>query len=48
MDFDSFGLSIRPQKNIIELKNILFDFSNLNENHELFSINKKVVGQFKV
>ena len=25
----------------------LFDFSNLNENHELFSIKKKVVGKYK-
>ena len=39
MDCDSFVLSIGTQNIIIDLKYLgeLFDFSNLNENHELFS-----------
>ena len=39
MDCDSFVLSIEIQNIINELKNLedLFDFSNLNENQELFS-----------
>ena len=51
MDCDSFVLSIETQNIINDLKNLedLFDFSNLNENHELFSTkNKKVVGKFKI
>ena len=51
MDCDSFVLSIETQNIINDLKNLedLFDFSNLNENHELFSNkNKKLVGKFKV
>ena len=51
MDFDSFVLSIETQNIINDLKNLedLFDFSNLDENHELFSNkNKKVVGKFKI
>ena len=50
MDCDSFVLSIITQNIIIHLKSNenLFDFSNLEENHELFGIkNKKVVGNFK-
>ena len=51
MDTDSFVLSVNTT-NIIQdsynLKNY-FDFSNLNENHQLFSnINKKVFGKFKI
>ena len=39
MDCDSFVLSIETQNIIDDLKNLkdFFDFSNLNENHELFS-----------
>ena len=39
MGCDSFVLRIRTQNLINDLKDteILFDFSNLNENHELFS-----------
>ena len=51
MDCDSFVLSIETENIINDLKNLedLFDFSNLNKNHELFSNkNKKVVGKFKI
>ena len=47
---DSFVLSVDTKDIIKDLKNLedLFDFSNLNENHELFSNkNKKVIGKFK-
>ena len=51
MDTDSFVLSVKTKDIIKELKNFedLFDFSNLNENHELFSSkNKNVSGKFKI
>ena len=51
MDCDSFVLSIEAENIINDLKNLekLFDFSNLDKNHELFSNkNKKVVGKFKI
>ena len=51
MDCDSFVLSIETENIINDLKNLddLFDFSNLDKNHELFSNkNKKVVGKFKM
>ena len=51
MDSDSFVLSIETQNIINDLKKLedLFDFSNLNKNHELFSNkNKKVVGKFNI
>ena len=51
MDCDSFVLSIETQNIINDLINLedFFDFSNLNENHELFSTkNKKIVGKFKI
>ena len=51
MDCDSFVLSIETQNIIHDLKNLedLFDFSNLNKNHELFSNKtKKFVGKFKI
>ena len=50
LDCDSFVLSIRTQKLIDELQNLedLFDFSNLNKSHELYSNeNKKAVGNFE-
>ena len=50
MDFDSFVLSIRTKNVENDFKNLedLFDFSNLDVNHQLFSNkNKKVVGNFK-
>ena len=51
MDCDSFVMSIETQNIINNLKNLddLFDFSNLDKNHELFSNkNKKVIGKFKI
>ena len=51
MDCESFVLSIETENIINDLKNLeyLFDFSNLDKNHELFSNkNKKVVGKFKI
>ena len=51
MDCDSFVLGIETEKIFNNLKNLgdLFDFSNLDKNHELFSNkNKKVVGKFKI
>ena len=51
MDTDSFVLSVNTKDIIKDLKNLedLFDFSNLKENHELFSSkNKKVIGKFKI
>ena len=50
MDIDSFVLSVNTKDIIKDLKNLedMFDFSNLDENHELFSNkNKKVIGKFK-
>ena len=46
MDTDSFVLSVNTKNIIQDLHNLknYFDFSNLNENHQLFSnINKKVL-----
>ena len=51
IDCDSFVLSIKTQDIIKDLYNLkdLFDFSNLNKEHKLFSNkNKKVVGKFKI
>ena len=51
MDCDSFVLSIKSENIIKELKNLedMFDFSNIDENHELYSEkNKKVLGKFKI
>ena len=51
MDTDSFVISISTKDFIEDLKNLegMFDFSYLNENHELFSNkNKKVIGKFKI
>ena len=50
MDTDSFVLSVNTKDIINDLKKsqYLFDFSNLYQNHELFSNNnKKVIGKFK-
>ena len=49
MDCESFVLSIETENGIIDKKNLedLIDFTNLNENHELFS-NKKIVCEFKI
>ena len=50
MDTDSFILSVITKDFIKDLKNLedIFDFSNLDKNHEIFSNkNKEVVGNFK-
>ena len=51
MDCDSFILSIKSENTIKDLKKLedIFDFSNIDENHELYSEkNKKVLGKFKI
>ena len=51
IDIDGMILSMRTEKIIKDLKNLedIFDFSNLDENHELFSNkNKKIIGKFKI
>ena len=51
MDTDSFVLSVNTKDITKDLKNLedIFDFSNLDKNHELFSNkNKKVIGKFKM
>ena len=51
MDTDSFVLSINIKDVIKDLKNLenIFDFSNLDKTHEIFSYeNKKVIGKFKI
>ena len=51
MDTDTFVLSVNTKDIIKNLKSReeLFDFSNLNDNHQLFSNkNKKVIGKFKI
>ena len=50
VDTDGMFLSMKTKDIIKDLKNLedIFDFSNLDENHELFSNkNKKVIGKFK-
>ena len=51
MDTDGLILSVNTKDIIKDLKKMegIFDFSNLDENHELFSNkNKKVIGKFKI
>ena len=51
MDTDSFVLSVTTKDIIKDLKNLeyIFDFSNLDKIHELFSNkNKRVIGFFKI
>ena len=51
IDTDGMILRMKTKDTIKELKNVedIFDFSNLDENHELFSNkNKKVIGKFKI
>ena len=51
MDCDSFILSIKSENIIEDLKNLedISDFSDIDENHELYSNkNEKVVGKFKI
>ena len=51
MDTDSFVLSVNTKDIVKDLKNLedIFDFSNLDKNHELFSYkNKKVLGKLRI
>ena len=51
IDTDGMISSMKTKDIIKDLKNLedIFDFSNLDQNHELFSEkNKKVVGKFKI
>ena len=51
MDCDSFILSTKSENIIKDLKNLedIIDFSNIDENHELYSEkNKKILGKFKI
>ena len=51
LDTDSFVLSVITKDIIKDLKNLedIFDFSNLDEDHEIFSNkNKNVNGKFKI
>ena len=51
IDADGVFLSMKTKDIIKDLKNLedIFDFSNLNKNHELYSErNKKVIGKFKI
>ena len=51
IDTDGLFLSMKTKEIIKDLKNLedIFDFSNLDENHELFSNRyKKVIGKFKI
>ena len=51
MDTDSFILTVNTEDIIKDLKNLedLFDFSNLDKNHEIISNkNEKLLGEFKI
>ena len=51
IDTDAFVLSVNSKNIISDLKNleVIFEFSNLDENHEFFcNKNKRVVGRFKL
>ena len=51
MDTDSFVLIVNTKDIVKDLENLedIFDFTNLDKNHELFSNkNKKVIGKFKI
>ena len=51
MDTDSLVLKVKTGQIIKDLKNleVIIDFNNLDENHELFSSkNKKVFGKYKI
>ena len=51
MDTDSFVLSVHTKDIVKDLKSLedIFDFSNLDENHEIFSNkNMKIFGKFKI
>ena len=51
IDTDAFDLSVNTRDIIKDSGNVedIFDFSNLDENHELFSNkNKKIIGKYKM
>ena len=51
VDTDAYVLSLNTKDIIKDLKNLenIFDFSNFDKNHELYSNkNKKVIGKFKI
>ena len=51
IDTDGMFLSMKTENIIKDLKNLedIFDFNNLDKNHELYSErNKKVIGKFKL
>ena len=51
IDTDAFVLGVNTEDIIKDLKTLedIFDFSNLDKNHELFSNNnKKLIGKFKI
>ena len=51
IDTDGMFLSMKTKDIIKDLKNLedIFDFSNLDKNHEVFSDkNKKIIGMFKI
>ena len=51
IDTDAFVLSLNTENIIKDSKNLqgLFDFSNIDENHELFNNkNENVIGKFKI
>ena len=50
VDTETFVLSLKTKDIIKDLKNLedMFDFSNLDKNHELYSNKKKVIGKFKI
>ena len=51
MDTDSFVLSVNTKSIIKDFRNLedIFDFGNLDQNHELFSNrNKRAIGKFKI
>ena len=51
IDTDGMILSMKTENIIKDLKNLedIFDFSNLDESHEIFSNkNKKIIGELKI
>ena len=51
MDTDSFVVSVNTKDIVKDLQNLedIFDFSNLDMNHQLYSNkNKRVIGRFKI
>ena len=51
IDTDAFVISVNTENNIIDFKNLgdIFNFSNLDENHDLFgNKNKNVIGKIEI